>query len=95
MKRCGEVTQAVVAGLPSGPDLALLRVLPPRVKRLTAEGAVPPAVLASSTRRADRQTQAIFQTDDEVLVRHGFGLLVLEENGHLTKTPGTRTPSSP
>jgi len=90
----GEVTHAVVSGLPGGADLALQRVLSPRVQRLTAEGAIPPAVLASSTGRADRQTQAIFQTDDEVLVRHGLGLLVLEEDGHLTETPGARTPSS-
>ena len=94
VKRRGEVTQAVVAGHPSGTHLALQRVLSPSVQRLTAKGAIFPAVLASSTRRADRKTQSIFQTDDEVLARHGLRLLVFEENGHLTETPSTRTPSS-
>jgi hypothetical protein len=95
VERRGKVTQAVVAAFPRRADLALQRVLPPRVKRLTAEGAIPPAVLASSTGRADRQTQAILQTDDKMLVRHGLGLLVLEEDGHLTETASTRTPNSP
>ena len=95
VERRGEVTQAVVAAFPRGADLTLQRVLPPRVKRLTTEGAIPPAVLASSTGRADRQTQAILQTDDKMLVRHGLGLLVLEEDGHLTETASTRTPNSP
>ena len=85
------------AAFPGGVDFAFQRVLPPRVQRLTAEGAVPPMVLASNTGRADPQTQAIFQiqTDDEMLVCHGLGLLVFEEYGHLTEPPGTRTPSSP
>ncbi len=90
-----EALQTVVADFPGGTDLALPRMLPPWVKRLTAEGAIPPAVLASSTGRADRQTQAILQTDDKMLVRHGLGLLVLEEDGHLTETASTRTPNSP
>ena len=74
----------VVASVPNGTDLALQRVLSAWVLALSAQGAIPLALLASSATKADKQKQAIFRTDDTLLVQHGLGLLVFEEDLQLT-----------
>jgi len=88
-----EVPHSVVSGLTGRPNLALESVLATTVKKMTAEGVVPPAVLAGGPWRAEKQTQAVRKTDLEVLVWHGLGDLFLKEERDLQKPTRAKTSS--
>jgi len=63
------------------------------IKRLTTEGTILPAVLASGSRRAHVQAQAVFEVQQEVFVWWWPWPLVLKKGGRFKKPSSTRTSS--
>jgi len=61
------------------------------IKRLTTEGTILPAVLASGSGRTHVQAQTVFEVQQEVFVWRWPWPLVLKEGGRFKKTSGTRT----
>jgi len=94
VKLSREVPYSIVPGIAGRPNLALDSVFATTVKRLPAKSAIlHPPVLTSGARGAHRQTQAIAQANQEVLVRHEFRSQVLEGSRRLQKPTSTRAAS--
>jgi len=59
---------------------------------LATESAVLPAVLTKGPWWAERKQQAVLQTEEEVLLWHELGHLVLKEDRWFQEPASTRTP---
>jgi len=70
-------------------------MLAPAIQGPVADGAVLPLVLAGGARGAHRQAETVPQSDNEMLVWHRLGHLILEGKRRLQKPTSARPASRP